>query len=322
MHRKALYNLLKFTSIDKKPKNVENWQIEDLRKIDLDILFKKLHKFDIFLDNENFLKYSKNFFTPEEFSSFLSDEKDLQQRDQIYLIIFELWRRFAQDKKSISIFCDELDHRIFEYDNNKMKNDEKIQNHISMIKSILDENVDAGESHKKVFNDFTKFLAHDYENFLLDYISDLIDIKNYSYALDLIDSYYSYFNAKNWLDFLKAKIFSVTNINSSKELFENILLKLKNKSDLELQFRILDFLSYSLDRSLFISFSKEMFKIVENEKNFKCFLEILLNFFERIDDEKKAAEIRKILKKRESIKKMSKLKKTNIDLLFLKKVIL
>jgi hypothetical protein len=206
LQTKALYNLIRFTAFHNPSFKAKKWQIEDLRNVTEINLFKKLAKFEVNLDKNSFINYAKEVDSPEELLEVLAFEKDEEIKDQIYLIIFELYRRFLIDKKCLCVFCDELDNRIFLYDINELKNDELIQDGLANLKTILDDNVDMGISHEKAFNNLLEYFAHDLESFLHDYISDQIDAKNTRYALDLIDEFYPYVKNIKKFDSLKDKL--------------------------------------------------------------------------------------------------------------------
>ena len=118
MQRHALYNLLRMNWKEHKDLDVEPWQVEDYRKLSLEALFKRLSDLSISLDRVSFLAFADDLDTPEDFADSLNDESDNDPmvQDQIYLLIFELWRRLIPEKQSLSIFCDELDRRIEMYD--------------------------------------------------------------------------------------------------------------------------------------------------------------------------------------------------------------
>ena len=315
MQRKALYNLLRFTSNNNKSLNVQKWQIEDLRVLSEETLFKKLSKLDFNLDKNNFVSFAKEVESPEELASVLAEDRELEEQDQTYLVVFEMWRRFLSDKRTISIFCDELDYRIFQYDNNLLENDEHIQNALDHLKNILDSNVDLGISKKEAFQNILKYIAHDLENFLYDYISELIEFENYSYALDLLDSFYEYVEKKVWFDFLNAKLIAKSDVSKCNEILINLFSKLKEKPVLDLQIRILNFMVKIGDRKLFLNIVKETLKIMSFEKDFKKVLNIVADYYLRLDQDEMEAKITKIMDRRAKIKEDEEIKKKDKDLL-------
>jgi hypothetical protein len=116
--QKALYNSLRMAWLQDDQLPVKPWQVEDYRALQLEELFARLGQFELFFDRPTFKEYANQFDSPEELSAALIDSERVspEECDQIYLLVFELWRRFAQEKPSISILCDGLDYQIFDYD--------------------------------------------------------------------------------------------------------------------------------------------------------------------------------------------------------------
>lgn len=316
LQTKALYNLVKFSSFHNKSLKVKKWQTEELRDVTDEELFKKLYFLGLDLDKKNFLEYEKEVDSPEELLEVLAFEKDSEIKDQIYLLIFEMFRRFS-DNQCLSVFCDELDYRIFLYDINELKNDELIQDALANLKNVLDSNVDLGLDHQKAFKNLLEYLAHDLENFLIDYITEQIEAKNERYAFDLIDGFSLYVSKKLWFDFLKAKLKAFSNISIANEMLKNILEELNEKPDLELQFRILKFLVGGGSKDLFIEGVKQTSIHLKKEKDFKEIMKIVSDFYLRLDKENLQKKILDLLETRSNIQSDEILDKKDI-LSFLK----
>src|SRR5207253_733099 len=115
--QKALYNSLRMSFLQDTEIFVEPWKIEDYRMLSFEELFLRLHKREIFVDKSTFISYANEFDTPEELAEWLAEsEVATEDFDQIYLLIFELWRRLIPEKPSVSILCDELDYQIYNFD--------------------------------------------------------------------------------------------------------------------------------------------------------------------------------------------------------------
>ncbi|NGX52274.1 MAG: hypothetical protein KR126chlam5_00570 [Candidatus Anoxychlamydiales bacterium] len=310
---KALYNFLRFTSCHNKSLKVKKWQIEDLRVLKENKLFESLKNLGFNLNKEYFLKYANEADSPEDLVDLLAAEKEGESKDRIYLVLFELYRRFFSEKRCISIFADELDHRIFLYDSDELYNDELLQNSLANLKNILDSNVDFGVDQKEAFKGLLQYLAHDLENFLFDYISDQIDAKNEVYALELIDGYYPYISKTLWFDFLKAKLKALDDISSSNEIIEKVLSNLKLKPNIHLQFRILKFMVGLGDRNLFMKTFKQTAEHLKKENELKSILNILADFYIRLDRDDLEKKILDIIDKRSKIKSDQSLKKQDIN---------
>src|SRR5689334_10234204 len=143
---KALYNLLRMNWLEDPRLEVKPWQVEDYRKFTTEELFAKLQALGLNLSQKNFSAYAEDCDSPEDLAECLwIRDEDMEGYDKSYLLIFELWRRLFTDKQSLSIFCDELDYRI------EKQNAEKIQESLTELEDILDENADQGENPQKVF---------------------------------------------------------------------------------------------------------------------------------------------------------------------------
>src|SRR5262249_5498720 len=126
---KALFNLLRINWLENRQGDVKPWQVEDLRDVDIQELFKRLKKLGLILDETTFYLYAENCNSPEEMNDHVwIEEEDIEGRDQTYLLIFELWRRLLPDQLCLSIFCDELDQLIELYDKGELENEEPMQN--------------------------------------------------------------------------------------------------------------------------------------------------------------------------------------------------
>lgn len=307
LETKALYNLIKFNFLEDSTLKCENWQVEDLRDEKLDILFKKLLDLRVDLNKESFLSYAKKMENPEDLTNFLV--KDSKIYDRVYLIIFELWRRFLLEKLSLSIFCDELDHRIYLYVNDKLKSDELIQDVIANLLDILNDNIDLGKNPKIIFQHISKYLAYDIEIFLYDYIADQIDYGHDLYAMELIEEFYMFVNNIRWFDFFSMKLVFETDEVEARAILKSIVKELEKKPDINLQIEILKFMIESGDPDIFLKLLQNTLKKIEIEKDFIEVMEIASDFYRRLDRDKKDLAIQKIIKKRS---KGDPLKKINL----------
>ena len=108
LHTKALYNLIRFNVQEDGSIPHEPWAVEDLRPLPEETLFSRLGKLGIALDRARFVQFSEGCDTPEDLTDLLLDDAaDEKMHDPIYLLLFELWRRFLPERPSLSIFCDE-----------------------------------------------------------------------------------------------------------------------------------------------------------------------------------------------------------------------
>ena len=310
---KVLYNLLRLNYEENRSLKVEKWQVEDLRLLDIDDIMNRLKELDVHIDKEKFIAYSENFDTPEEFSSFLlSDIHDEKLQDEIFLLIFELWRRWLFQKQSITIFCDELDHRIFLYESHDLSNDELIQDILANLQDILEDNVDDGMDAAEVFLSIARFCAHDLESFLFDYISDQIEINNTAYAQELLDGFYPYMMDIKWFDFLKAKIVACSNIFSANEIIKTLIKELSCDMNIMLAMEVLEFLVENGDPTYFVKLVKFVFPYIKKEEDFQILAKIVADYYRRLDKEELEKEVLSILKLRLENKQKEILEETDV----------
>ena len=147
--------------------NVFPWQCENYRVITDQKLFDRLAGFAV--SEDDFYRLADEHVAPEQVMNSITLKTD-EEFEQAYLLVFELWRRLFPEKQSLSIFCDELDHIIMEYQEEKISS-EKIVETLNELERVLDENFDHGVEPKEVFEMVRCHMAHDLESFLFDFIS-------------------------------------------------------------------------------------------------------------------------------------------------------
>jgi hypothetical protein len=299
LEKKAIYNLLRLNYLDDPTILVEDWQIENLRSFSDDEIIEKINRFNLLFEKEKFLAYCEGFDSPEELANnLLSDISDEKTKDKLYLLFFELWRRWLNHKQSISIFCDELDNLIFLYQKNKLENDELIQDFLAVVLNILNANVDRGENPKELFATMSKYLAHNLESFLYEYISSQIDVNNQSYATELIEGFYPYISNENYFEFLKVRLISKIDIASANEIVSKIIKKLSQKMDLSLSISILIFLVEVGDPDLFIKLLKFVIPYIKKEEEFSFLAKLVADYYRRLDKEELERQVLDVLNQR------------------------
>ena len=292
---RAYYNLLKYQFLQnpQTKEETEAWQVENLRVLSLEKLLDKLKKLGVEFDKSSFLECAENYATIEDLTFDLFKKQD--QIDQIYLMLFELWRRFLPEKASLSIFCDELDRLIYLYDKEDLENDENLQDALASLLDILDENLDLGADAKKLFKSVTRYLGHDIEIFLYNYIFDQIEAGNDLYAEELIEGFYLFIKITNWFDFLRIKISAKQDIVEANFILKNLAKELKNKPDLDLQIEILKFMIEAGDPALFLELAKNTLPLIKEEADFLELIEIVSDYYRRLDLEQKEKTLQKLL---------------------------
>lgn len=309
--RRALYNSLRMNWLADPTLNVEPWQVEDYRSIDLDILFERLQEFGIALDRQTFQLFAENIDTPEDLTDeFLAEnELDTRSEDQVYLIIFELWRRLATEKKSLSIFLDELDHQIYLYDHGHLKNQETIQDALEEFSLILEENMDSGIDPSSIFETISASSANDLESFLYDFILEQIDHENYSYASELLDDFIDYVPGEKWFQFLKAQIQAVNDTPLANQTIRKLLQENAKIDDLEFNLEVLSFVAKAGEYDIFLNLLKKSLPLIETEEDFIDLAYLSMEYFERLDLDARKQAIQKIVDSRSKIPPQSKFRK-------------
>lgn len=300
VEKRALYNSIRMNWFYDQSFKAELWQIEDYRKIPLDALFDRLKLFKFSLDKISFSALADHADSPEELAEQLiaDAELDIQKQDQVYLIIFELWRRILPERLSLSIFCDEFDHRIFQYDTGQLSNPESIADVLANFKIILDDNVDDGIEPHEAFQSVVAGCANDVESFLYDFITEQLDSDNDSYAAELLEAFHDYVQDVKWFDFLKARILSNSDFEVSLEEIKKIILNPKYQPELEFNLEMLSFLVQGENHKIFSLLVKKTLPLIQHEEDFQDLLNICCDFYRVLDSETKEKAVLEIIQKR------------------------
>jgi hypothetical protein len=277
--------------------DVQPWQVEDYRTLSLETLFLRLQKQGFYLDRVSFLALADSLETPEDLADdlFIDGDTEAATQDQVYLLVFEIWRRLIPEKLCLSIFCDEFDHQINLYDRGEIKSLEPIQDAIANLEVILQDNVDEGGNHHEILESINLKCANDLEDFLYDFIADQIDNKNYSYAAELLEDFIPYVSKLKWFSLLQVRLIAVSNTAQANILIRHILQEQLQQPDLELYLEILSFLAQEGDKDLFTSLVKHILPLITIEEEFQDLLNSCAEYFHRLDLEPQEQKINKIL---------------------------
>ena len=305
MHFKgrSLYNLLQVSAKEDSSIKAEPWQLLDYRSLSEEVLFKKLFELGIGLSRENFLLYAENCDTPEELLECLwLKESDQEGEERAYLLIFELWRRLFPSKQSLSIFFDDLDRIISQFDEGAMVDEEVVQEMLSGLEDILDQSIDQGAKPEEIFKSVLEYAAHDVEEFLYDYISELLEEGSDIAASKLIDAFEDYVSDAKWFDFLRARLFSLTDadLEDSSSLLHGILEEQEENPDLIFLNEICGFLVHRGDVSLFFECVMLIIEQIRTEGDLQDLLALVSEFYHCLDKEKSENRVLKFIKSRES----------------------
>jgi len=217
---RALYNFLQIRQQEDPSQAVEPWQLLNYRLTSEEELFRHL---PIALSKEAFLLYADSCETPEELLECLwVDEENIEGQEKVYLAIFEMWRRFLPNKQSLSIFCDELDHLIAQFDLGE-DIEEKAHTLLDDLENILHTNMQQGLEPKQVFSLISQYTAHDIATFLFDYILELIENHDDVFATSLIEAFEDYVPQKKWFTLLRAYLLSASQVAVWSHLIDRLL---------------------------------------------------------------------------------------------------
>lgn len=300
IEKRALYLLLRMNWLDQPTLPIEPWQVEDYRLLPLSILFDRLKDFQIFLDKTSFIAFADECGSPEDLTDHLVVDASFppKQEDQIYLLVFELWRRLLSDKPSLSILCNELDYQICLYDDQELENPFDLQDALTHFLLALDENTDKGIPAEDAFQLILSYCANDIETFLYDFISEQIDEDNECYAHELLDDFDPYIGNNKWFKLLRLRLSERSRSKTGESLCQNILEENLPEKDLEFNLEFLSILGNLGDSILVNHIVRETIHLIKKEESFQDLLCILIDYFHLLDDEKEETSLKTLLAKR------------------------
>ena len=303
IERRALYTALRLNWLQDPSLELEPWQVENYREMSLPLIFSRLKHLGLNLDKESFAALSDTYDSPEDLVDdlFADEEPDPKKEDQLYLLLFELWRRFEKDKPSLSIFCEELDHQIFLYDQGQMKSLEDIQDLLSRLQLILEENSEEGADPESILQMISRGCANDIEGFLQDFISEQIEAENYSYAQDLLENFLPYTSDKKWFELLKLKLITHTDPLQVPPTLETLVETALDSNDLEFIFEVLSESVYDGDKEIFIQLVKHSLSLLKYEEDFKDLISICTEFLRSLDKDVETEKLETLIEKRAHI---------------------
>jgi hypothetical protein len=291
MSRKALYNLLRMNWLEDSSLQVEQWQVADYRSFSLEELFGALKHDHIELNERSLQFYIESFNNPEDLAdSFLEDSFLVEKQDRIFLAIFELWRRFAQDKPTISIFSDELDHQIYLYDRSNLCS-ENLRNVLEYLLEVIEDSL----SQEEVFTTITNHCANDIEAFLYDFLADQLDQENYLYVSAFVDRIYDAIPYSIPFDFLKVRLISVSDIENANESLMEVIEMLNEEPDFDLSLEILQYLADQAAKQAFLNLSLLLCRSIDTDEDLLALAQIGSVFFDSIHESDKKEKIDQIV---------------------------
>jgi len=288
MTQKALYNALRMRYLQEPEGSIEEWKVADYRALSLEEIFSSFREYHIALDKALFKSYADQCDGPEELAEWFIDDQELspEEFDRFYLFIFELWRRLMPEKPTISILCDELDAQIFLYDEGTADNFESLQDALSNLYSILEENVDHGLQPQDVLKVIVEYCAHDIEHFLYDFVAELIDQGEIDIAVEYVEQFYPFIIDKKWFDLLRARILYIQNEKQGKALLEEIVREAIKEEDFDFYLDLLLVLRDADCRVHFIDLAKKMLNLIDTRSDFITFAGLVAEFFHQHKDQR------------------------------------
>jgi hypothetical protein len=317
IEQRALYHLLRMNWLHEPTLPVESWQVEDYRSLSLSTLFERLKPFNIHLDRVSFTAYADECDSPEELTDDLIADRPFsnEQEDQIYLLIFELWRRLMSEKPSLSIVCNELDYQIHLYDQQQLTDPLTLQDALTHFVRILDENVDQGIAPQQAFKLISNYCANDMESFLYDFISEQIDEGNEAYVQELLGDFEIYLGNNKWFKLLRIQLCDHIQGKIGQKLIQEIMEEYLNDQDLDYYLEFLSILVEKGDDSLFRVMMHQTFPLIRREEDFQDLLSIAINYFHCLGQEHQEQTLKKIREKRVSLPLDQALSAYDTDLL-------
>ncbi len=290
---RAYYNLLWLSKLRGHHFFSENWEATDYRTLPTDSLFAELESVDIFFDSDSFILFSKNVDSPEELSELLQQEEGKVKR-KTYLVVFELWRRLMPDRRSISIFCDELDRQIAIYKAGSEQ--DTLFTIFNEILEILDRNSASEQSPKQVFASLCLYIAHDLENVIYTYIKTNIEREDKEPYVGLIDYFLPYVREKRALQFLKLKTLSNAFDREKQRLIGYLLSSLQESINVSISIPLLLLLVEENQKELFLDHFSFLVENIMEEDKLGELLDTLLIYHQRIGQKSKQELIKQLQK--------------------------
>lgn len=316
LHKKAQYNLLQINlpRIESGELNVadlEPWQTENYREHSTDTLLARLNELGISFDQTDFTHYAEEFEEPEELANSVAKERPTLEQDHAFLLIFELWRREFPEKRTLSIFCDELDFQMTQYD---LGHDNEVGDMLAYLLQILEENVDKGLNPQETLQTIQTYCANEIESFLFDYTLAQLEEGEIDYAADLLDGFYPYINDSLWFAYLHARVAYADAPASGCERLEAIITEIDETTSIDLVEEMLYFLADSGNHTLFHDLAQKMFPLMQTEGDLKEFLEICYLHYDHLELPDPGIALSKIFHNRKAIAPETPLDENDPDL--------
>ncbi|MEI6531861.1 MAG: hypothetical protein WCN87_03475 [Chlamydiota bacterium] len=291
--RKALYNALKYHH----PLDAEEWQQEDLRLLSLEQLFARLGKLGCNLDKDSFCLFAEEVDSPEDFADDLIE--DPKKQDQIFLPVFEIWRRLLPLKPSFSLIADELDEQIHCY--NAGIRDERLLKALHAVLIALQSCLDKDLAKQDCQDLLETNTAYDVEGFLYEYIQESLDENQIALASDLLEAFEPFIKDAEWFSLLQLRILFQKDPEEAEELLKDICFLAGELQDPEFYLEILGILAAKGDKEIFLEIAEAALPLLETEDQLQELLSSLALFWSSLDKDHKEEAVLLYLEARKNI---------------------
>ena len=282
---RAKYNRLQISS-----KGGESWEIVDYRNFDLREIFAKLEELGVELDEKVFRSLSEDFDTPEDMAAEFARIVP-ENGEQIYLLLFELWRRLLEDRETISIFCDELDKLILQYEKRPEGVEDLIQVKLVELVDILDSNADAGNGTRALFKKVSDFSAFNLESFIYGFLLDQHKKENDVLAHELSSAFLPYIKEVRWFELLNLRLMA----DVKSEEFKHMLIRFEEDLTKSPVFNLdLHFLTFLIEIGRHDAFARTFKRVlggVKNEQEYLTLAKILFEYYRLNDHEDRLTKL-------------------------------
>jgi hypothetical protein len=308
IEKKAYYNLLWMTQGALATQEPQSWEIEDQRQISLADLFARLKAFGLDWDEAGFLKASQDFESPEKMTVGVipllnteSNKTDDKVFDQLYLLIFELWRRLLPEKVTLSIFCDELDHLIVAYDLGLIEDLLPIDQAISTLCRLLEAEAEVLNEPLEAFEHISRFLANDLEGFLFDWLNELVGQEYFEQASQKLGLLLPFVSDPKWFLLLKARLDLHTNREQATQDIRALLDETDAEPDLDFVFEMLSLAGELEDKGLFLQATRQALHLIRYEADFRELIALAIDLFETLQNPSIIVELESLEEERREI---------------------
>jgi hypothetical protein len=310
LQRRALYNLLQLPQENSEViESLEPWQIEDYRKLSDQQIIQTIEKLGINIPSlDGFATLADSFESPDEMTEAVARELEEKKQDQLYLNLFELWRRHLPEKRCPSVFCDELDYQIREFSRDPDNQAEEMEDILNYFLQILDSHIDEGADPQALFNTFQTYCATSLEGFLFQYIIREIEGGDYEYATDLVQGFYPYINNPLWFNYLMARAQMFEDPKEGTDILAQVIEQVE---DLELAEEILLYLSKERNHPLFCALCQKILSLIKQEEEFQEFLECVHLHFQQMELHEPVREIAALIEARQKKRATTPLTRTD-----------